>query len=82
MTEQVNITKEHINKTLLDKFNERAVQSKISFENLNNSLNENIAQINQRQDKQNKELNFLKTVLFIICVLIVIGTIARILVIK
>jgi hypothetical protein len=37
-------------------------------------------QVNLRQDKQDKEINVLKTMLYIVCGLIVIGTIATILV--
>lgn len=51
----------------------------ISFES---STMQKFQTIENRQDKQNKELKILKTILFIICGLIVIGTIATILVLK
>src|SRR5690554_976996 len=44
--------------------------------------NENQSAINQRLDQQDKEIKLLKTVLFVICGLIVIGTVATIFVLK
>ena len=82
LTEQVNSSKENLSKTVSEKFSEQAAQSKSSFENLSNSLKESISQVNLRQDKQDKEIKTLKTILFIICGLIIIGTVATILVLK
>lgn len=60
--------------------------SKESFEEnikaFENSTTHKFQEIAKRQDKQDKELITLKTILFIICGLIVIGTIAIIVVLK
>lgn len=82
LTEQVNNTKEILSKTVSDKFSEQTIQSKTSFDNLNNSLKENIAQLNQRQDKQDKEIKLLKIIAIAITVISVFGTIVTILVLK
>lgn len=77
--------KEEINQNTDTKFQtltEQVKQSKTSFEQLNNWLEENLAQVNLRQDKQDKEIKTLKTILFVICGLIAIGTIVTILVLK
>jgi serine/threonine protein phosphatase PrpC len=78
----VNNCKEILSKTVSDKFSEQAAQSKTSFDNLNNSLKENIAQINQRQDKQGKEIKLLKMIAIAITIISVLGTIVTILVLK
>lgn len=82
LTEQVNNSKEILSKTVSDKFSEQAAQSKTSFDNLNNSLKENIEQLNQRQDKHDKEIKFLKMIAIAITIISVIGTIVTILVLK
>lgn len=82
LTEHVNNSKENLSKTVSDKFSQYATQSKSSFENLDKLLKESISQVNLRQDKQEKEIKTLKTILYIICGLIVIGTIATIVVLK
>lgn len=82
LTEQVNNSKEILSKTLSVKLNEQTTQSKASFDNLNNSLKENIAQLNQRQDKQDKEIKLLKMIAIAITVISVLGTIVTILVLK
>ena len=82
LTKQVNNSKEILSKTVSDKFSEQATKSKTSFDNLNNSLKENIAQLNQRQDKQDKEIKLLKLIAIVITVISVLGTIVTILVLK
>jgi hypothetical protein len=82
LTEHVNNSKELLSKTVTDNLNEQAAQSKTSFDNLNNSLKENIAQINQRQDMQDKEIGLLKIMAIAITVISVLGTIVTILVLK
>lgn len=79
LTEKVNNSKEILSKTVLEKFSELAAQSKTSFDNLNNSLKENIEQLNHRQDK---EIKFLKMIAIAITIISVIGTIVTILVLK
>jgi capsid protein len=78
----VNNSKEILSKTVSDKFSEQATQSKTIFENLNNSLKENIEQLNQRQDKQDNEIKFLKMIAIAITIISIIGTIGTIIVLK
>jgi hypothetical protein len=82
LTEHVNNSKEILSKTVSDKFSEQATQSKTIFENLNNSLKENIEQLNQRQDKQDNEIKFLKMIAIAITIISIIGTIGTIIVLK
>ncbi len=82
LSEQVNSSKVYLNKNISDKFSEQVMYYKLSFENLNNSLRESVSKINLRQDKQDREIKTLKIILYIICGLIVIGTIATIVVLK
>lgn len=49
---------------------------------IDNNQNENQKIVLQRLDKQDKEIKLLKTVLFVICGLIVFGTVATILVLR
>lgn len=79
LTEQVNNSKEILSKTVSDKLSEQATQSKTSFDNLNNSLKENIEELNQRQDKG---IKFLKMIAISIIIISVLGTIVTILVLK
>lgn len=51
-------------------------------QSIENKQNENQAALNQRLDQQDKEIKLLKTVLFIICGLIIVGTITTIFVLK
>lgn len=51
-------------------------------QSIENKQSENQTILLQRLDQQNKEIRLLKTVLFVICGLIVIGTVATILVLK
>lgn len=51
-------------------------------QSIENKQSENQSVILQRLDQQDKEIKLLKTVLFIICGLIIIGTVATILVLK
>jgi hypothetical protein len=82
LTEQVNNSKEFLSKTISDKFSEQVAQSKTSFDNLNNSVKENMVQINQRQDKQDKEIELLKMIAIAITIISVLGTIVTIFVLK
>ncbi len=82
LTEQVNNSKEILNKTLTVKFSEQEKQSKASFDNLNNSLKENIAPLNKRQEKQDKEIKLLKMIAISNTIIIVIGSLLIILVLK
>jgi len=82
LAEQVNNSKEIISKTVSDKFREQATLSKTSFENLNNSLKENIAQLNQRLDNQDEEIKFLKRITIAIAIASFVGTFVAILIYK
>ncbi|MBK7339567.1 MAG: hypothetical protein IPQ10_08115 [Saprospiraceae bacterium] len=77
----VNNIKQNTDKIIVDVKNlKESFEEKIkAFEN---STTQKFQEIVKRQDKQDKELKTLKTLLFIICGLIVIGTIATIIVIK
>jgi hypothetical protein len=82
LTELVNNSKEILSKTVSDNLHEHAAQSKTSFESINNLLKENITQINQRHDKQEKELNLLKMFAIAITVISFIGITVTILILK
>lgn len=77
----VDSIRQNIDKILTDvKSSKESLEEKIkTFEN---STTLKFQEIAKRQDKQDKELKTLKTILFIICGLIVIGTIAIIVVLK
>lgn len=51
-------------------------------QSIESKQNENKTALNQRLDQQDKEIKLLKTVLFIICGLIIVGTITTIFVLK
>ena len=51
-------------------------------QSIENKQTENQTILLQRLDQQDKEIKLLKTVLFVICILIVIGTVATIFVLK
>lgn len=51
-------------------------------QSIESKQNENQTALNQRLDQQDKEIKLLKTVLFIICGLIIVGTITTIFVLK
>ena len=82
LSEQLNNHKEIVSKTITDKFSEQVMQTKASFENLNNSLKENIAHLNQRLGNQEKEIRFLKMITFAILTITILGTVIIILVSK
>ena len=77
----VDSIRQNTDKILTDvKSSKESLEEKIkTFEN---STTLKFQEIAKRQDKQDKELKTLKTILFIICGLIVIGTIAIIVVLK
>jgi chromosome segregation ATPase len=77
----VDSIRQNTDKILTDvKSSKESLEEKIkTFEN---STTQKFQEIAKRQDKQDKELKTLKTILFIICGLIVIGTIAIIVVLK
>ncbi len=77
----VDNIRQNTDKIIVDVKNSReSLEEKIkAFEN---STTQKFQEIAKRQDKQDKELKTLKTILFIICGLIVIGTIATIVVLK
>lgn len=82
LTEKVNNSKEDLNRTFSEKFNENAKQSKSSFEKLEHLLKESFSQVNLRQDKQDREIKTLNTILYIVCGLIVVGAISIVLVLR
>jgi methyl-accepting chemotaxis protein len=77
----VDNIRQNTDKILADvKSSKESLEEKIkAFEN---STTQKFQEIAKRQDKQDKELITLKTILFIICGLIVIGAIATIVVLK
>ncbi len=77
----VDNIRQNTDKIIVDvKNSKESLEEKIkAFEN---STTQKFQEIAKRQDKQDKELKTLKTILFIICGLIVIGTIATIVVLK
>ena len=79
LSEQLINTKENLSKTVSEKSNEQAIATNANFENLNKTLQDNFTQINLRQNQQDHELKTLKIISFVICGLIVIGTMALIL---
>ncbi|MCF8341394.1 MAG: hypothetical protein K9I82_10495 [Chitinophagaceae bacterium] len=79
LTDQLNYSKEILSKTILDKFSEQATQTKTNIENLNNSLEESIEQLNNRQDIQVKEIKFLKMIAISLTIISILGTIVIIL---
>jgi hypothetical protein len=82
LADQVNNAKEVLSKTVSDKFSENGAQLKISFDDLNHSLKENMAQLIQRQDKQHKEIKLLKIIVIAVSAILVFGTVLTILVLK
>lgn len=78
LTEHVNNSTEILSKFLSEKFSEQSTQSKTSFENLNNSIKENIIQLNQRQDKQDQDLKWIKITVIAVTIILTIGTVAAI----
>lgn len=82
ITEQVNYSKEFLSKTIIDKFSEQATQIKTKIEDLNNSLEESIEQLNNRQDMQDKEIKFLKMIAIAFTIISILGTIVTILILK
>lgn len=82
LTEQVNNSEEILSKTVSVKFSEQATQFKTSFENLNNSLKEDISQICNRLDKQDKAIKWLKIILIAIVIISIAGTAMEILINK
>jgi len=77
----VDNIRQNTDKIIVDvKNSKESLEEKIkAFEN---STTQKFQEIAKRQDMQDKELKTLKTILFIICGLIVIGTIATIIVLK
>jgi len=82
LTEQVNETKNTLNITFLDKSNEQIVQLKTDFEKLMEVSKKQSEQTILRLDNQNKQIKIVKTILFIICGLVIIGALATIFVLK
>lgn len=77
----VDSIRQNTDKILTDvKSSKESLEEKIKI--FENSTTQKFQEIAKRQDKQDKELKTLKTILFIICGLIVIGTIAIIVVLK
>lgn len=81
ISNKVDNIRQNTDKIIVDvKNSKESLEEKIkAFEN---STTQKFQEIAKRQDKQDKELKTLKTILFIICGLIVIGTIATIIILK
>lgn len=73
LTEKVIETNNSLRTTLTDNFGEQLKLTKTAFDNLNAIFEKQFNQTNERLDKQDKEIKLLKTILFVICGLIVIG---------
>lgn len=82
LSEKIVETNNGLKTTLSNNFEEQSKQNKTAFDNLNSLVEKQLNQTNERLNKQDKEIFTLKTILFVICGLIVIGTVATIFVLK
>ncbi len=82
LSEKIVETNNGLKTTLSNNFEEQSKQNKTAFDNLNSLVEKQLNQTNERLNKQDNEISTLKTILFVICGLIVIGTVATIFVLK
>lgn len=80
--EKIVETNNGLKTILLNNFEEQSKLNKTAFDNLNSLFEKLLNQTNERLNKQDNEISTLKTILFVICGLIVIGTVATIFVLK
>lgn len=73
LSEKIVETNNGLKTTLSNNFEEQSKQNKTAFDNLNSLFNNQFNQINERLNKQDKEISTLKTLLFVVIATTIIG---------